>query len=63
MMRGLWHGDKNPLNTANYGKIVSGIKFEPHIKIMKITKNTSFRAAKLISNLKSCQINMRNGLK
>ena len=56
ILRGLWYGNKNPMQKDNYGKSMGRI---PHVKIMKITRITTHRVAKLISGVKSKDINIR----
>lgn len=60
--RGLWYGSLHPMQAGNYGKYIGSEiwkrQYVPHIKVMKITKSTSHRAAKLIINQRSKNINL-----
>lgn len=56
ILRGIWYGNKNPMQKSNYGKLMGKIS---HVQIMKITLSTAHRASKLISGVKSKDINMR----
>ncbi len=63
VLRGLWHGDLNPMLIASYGKTASYPKYMrkniAYKKIMPIKIYTAHRAARLISNVKSKLINLR----
>lgn len=63
ILRGLWHDTRNPLLVSCYGKIACYPRIMrkrvPYIKVMPITKITSHRAAKLISNNDSKDVRLR----
>lgn len=62
LLRGLWHDTLHPMIAENYGKYIGYEKWKrkyiPHIKVMKITKKTSHRAARLVSGQLSKNINL-----